>query len=103
MKRETREIAPLTVTRVLRGRPPGHVGPYWFGFDIKVNGGRDGSDLTVRARSLAMADAKALCQEVGAPGLVLQFESSDSGWSDPEKFEHTVSFGTSLSVEEDPL
>jgi hypothetical protein len=103
MKRETREVAPLTVTRILRGRPPGHVGPYWFGFDIKVSGGRDGADLTVRARSLAMADAKALCNEVGAPDPVLQFEQSSIGWNDPEKFEHTVCFGTGLSVEEDPL
>ena len=102
MKRETREVAPLTVTRVIRGRPPGHVGPYWFGFDIKVTGSSEGSYLTVRARSLAMADAKALCQEIGAPGLVLQFEQSGD-WDDPEKFESVISFGTSLSVEEDPL
>lgn len=102
MKRETREIAPLTVTRVIRGRPPGHVGPYWFGFDIKVTGPNEGAYVTVRARALAMADAKALCNEVNAPGLVLQFEQSGN-WSDPGTYECTISFGTSLSVEEDPL
>ena len=97
MKRETREVAPLTVTRILRGRPPGHVGPYWFGFDIKVSGGRDGADLTVRARS----NGKTIVNNKGNP--VLQFEQSSIGWNDPEKFEHTVCFGTGLSVEEDPL
>jgi hypothetical protein len=102
MKRETREIAPMTVTRIIRGRPPGHVGSYWFGFDIKVTGPADGAYVSARARSLAKADAQALCNEVNAPGLVLQFEQSGN-WTDPRQFECTISFGTSLSVEEDPL
>ena len=99
----TRELAPLTVTRVLRGRPPGHVGPYWFGFDIKVTGSQDGVNVTGRASAVARSDAEALCREVKAPGLVFQFERSDYGWSEPGKFKHIASFGTSLSVEEDPL
>lgn len=102
MTREKREIAPMTVTRIIRGRPPGHVGPYWFGFEIKVTGPADGTYVSVRARALAMADAQALCNEVNAPGLVLQFEQSGN-WTDPEQYECTISFGTSLSVEEDPL
>lgn len=102
MTREKREIAPMTVTRIIRGRPPGHVGPYWFGFEVKVTGPADGTYVSVRARALAMADAQALCNEVNAPGLVLQFEQSGN-WTDPEQYECTISFGTSLSVEEDPL
>lgn len=102
MKREKREIAPMTVTRILRGRPPGHIGPYWFGFDIKVTGPADGAYVSARARSLAKADAQALCNEVNAPDLVLQFEQSGN-WADPRQFECTISFGTGLSVEEDPL
>lgn len=102
MKRETREIAPMTVTRIVRGRPPGHIGPYWFGFDIKVTGPADGAYVSARARALAMADAQALCNEVNASDLVLQFERAGN-WDDPRQYECTISFGTSLSVEEDPL
>lgn len=98
--------AELTVRRDQSKRPEGHVGPVRFSFGIIVTMDMDltgsGGDQTARARGIARADAMAWCHEMKAPGLVFQFETVDSGWTETGKITYTAYYGTDMMLKKGP-